>query len=81
MNPQEGKNAHQVTFVDPHEIDVYAQSDENERERDHERQGALETTYSLGLHEELRVEDEVMWGARRAILALYFTAVSRRPVG
>jgi hypothetical protein len=37
--------AHPVTFVDLHEIDVYAQSGENERERDHECQGSLETTY------------------------------------
>jgi hypothetical protein len=50
MNPRQGtlagrKIAHPVTFIDLHEIDVYAQSGENEPERDHERQGSLETTY------------------------------------
>ena len=37
--------AHPVSFIDLHEIDVYAQSGENEGERDRERQGSLETAY------------------------------------
>lgn len=65
MNPRQvqEESAHPVTFIDLHEIDVYAQSGENECERDDERQGALETMYSLGLHgsEELHV-DEMMRG-------------------
>lgn len=66
-----------MTFIDLHEIDVYAQSGEYECERDDERQGALETMYSLGLHDskELHAEDEMMRGR-----AVPWLCISRRGV-
>ena len=63
-----------MTLEDRHEVVMYAQSGKNECECDRERQGALETRCSLGLHEKLQVKEEMVDPrAPSAILALYFT--------
>jgi hypothetical protein len=74
MNPsprQSGNgNAHPVTFKDSNQILVYAQSDENDRDRDAERQDKLETRCSVGLHEVFQGENDNDPRTPWAIMAL-----------
>jgi|SRR6266850_249479 len=74
---------HPVTFKDPHEIPVHAQSGEYECERDPEFQYALETRCSPSLHEvssfRLKSEDDMIRRRPGVILALYTELAGSRP--
>jgi hypothetical protein len=69
-----GGFTHPVALISLHETPIYAKSCKNECEQDRERQDALETMYSLGLHEEFLVKDEMIRRHPWGILVLYFMA-------